>query len=202
MTRSLRVLTDMARLDEPIRSLRERAIRWRSRRCSSSESRGFPLVPEYLNLGSVVVVAPDQETLRRWVREQDGDREPPAGRDAEPLGTVVDPQGATHRRRWSHASVERSRIPSLERFALAPRSRDLVPRAPCIVLGRLAGAPRRYLLGESARAATESQATGGRCAPDRRGDPWLRVPRGALEGEPRIRESSGTKVGLTQPETN
>lgn len=28
------------------------------------------LVPEYLNLGSVVVVAPDQETLRRWVSEQ------------------------------------------------------------------------------------------------------------------------------------
>jgi DNA-binding response OmpR family regulator len=30
----------------------------------------LPLVPEYLNLGSVVVVAPDQDTLRRWVSEQ------------------------------------------------------------------------------------------------------------------------------------
>ena len=53
----------------------------------------LPLVPEYLNLGSVVVVAPDQETLRRWVREQDDDREPSARRDAEPLGTVVDLTG-------------------------------------------------------------------------------------------------------------
>lgn len=53
----------------------------------------LPLVPEYLNLGSVVVVAPDQGTLRRWVREQDGDREPSEDRDGEPLGTVVDLPG-------------------------------------------------------------------------------------------------------------
>ena len=53
----------------------------------------LPLVPEYLNLGSVVVVAPDQETLRRWVREQNDDREPSARHDAEPLGTVVDLTG-------------------------------------------------------------------------------------------------------------
>lgn len=52
----------------------------------------LPLVPEYLNLGSVVVVAPDQDTLRRWVWEQDGDR-PSADRDGEPLGTVVDLTG-------------------------------------------------------------------------------------------------------------
>lgn len=53
----------------------------------------LPLVPEYLNLGSVVVVAPDQDTLRRWVWEQDGDPEPSADRDAEPHGTVVDLAG-------------------------------------------------------------------------------------------------------------
>lgn len=50
----------------------------------------LPLVPEYLNLGSVVVVAPDQETLRRWVWEQDADLEPSLNRDEESLGTVVD----------------------------------------------------------------------------------------------------------------
>jgi two-component system response regulator MtrA len=53
----------------------------------------LPLVPEYLNLGSVVVVAPDQDTLRRWVWEQNGDPEPSADRDAEPQGTVVDLAG-------------------------------------------------------------------------------------------------------------
>ena len=31
----------------------------------------LPLIPEYLNLGSVVVVAPDPGTLKRWRAEQD-----------------------------------------------------------------------------------------------------------------------------------
>jgi DNA-binding response OmpR family regulator len=53
----------------------------------------LPLVPEYLNLGSVVVMAPDQETLRRWGREQDNGRHRSAGRGGEPLGTVVDLTG-------------------------------------------------------------------------------------------------------------
>lgn len=53
----------------------------------------LPLVPEYLNLGSVVVVAPDQDTLRRWVWEQDGDRPGAAGREDGSLGTVVDLTG-------------------------------------------------------------------------------------------------------------
>jgi DNA-binding response OmpR family regulator len=53
----------------------------------------LPLVPEYLNLGSVVVVAPDQETLRRWVWEQDAGREPSLNRDEESFGTVVDLTG-------------------------------------------------------------------------------------------------------------
>jgi DNA-binding response OmpR family regulator len=53
----------------------------------------LPLVPEYLNLGSVVVMAPDQETLRRWVWEQDGDRAPSAGHNGEPPGAVVDLTG-------------------------------------------------------------------------------------------------------------
>ena len=52
----------------------------------------LPLVPEYLNLGSVVVVAPDQETLRRWVWEQDDGHPPAADVDGEP-GTVVDLAG-------------------------------------------------------------------------------------------------------------
>lgn len=30
----------------------------------------LPLVPEYLNLGSVVVIAPDQDTLKRWFAGQ------------------------------------------------------------------------------------------------------------------------------------
>lgn len=53
----------------------------------------LPLVPEYLNLGSVVVVAPDQDTLRRWVWEQDPASEPAAKRDREPRGTIVDLAG-------------------------------------------------------------------------------------------------------------
>ena len=53
----------------------------------------LPLVPEYLNLGSVVVVAPDQDTLRRWVWEQEGDRAPSGNHDDASLGTVVDLTG-------------------------------------------------------------------------------------------------------------
>ncbi len=52
----------------------------------------LPLVPEYLNLGSVVVVAPDQDTLRRWVWEQVDDGSSAAQDDPEP-GTVVDLAG-------------------------------------------------------------------------------------------------------------
>lgn len=52
----------------------------------------LPLVPEYLNLGSVVVVAPDQDTLRRWVWEQDGERSSDE-RDGATYGTVVDLTG-------------------------------------------------------------------------------------------------------------
>jgi DNA-binding winged helix-turn-helix (wHTH) protein len=52
----------------------------------------LPLVPEYLNLGSVVVVAPDQNTLRRWVWEQ-AEGGPPAADDGREPGTVVDLEG-------------------------------------------------------------------------------------------------------------
>jgi DNA-binding response OmpR family regulator len=49
------------------------------------------LVPEYLNLGSVVVIAPDQETLNRWMSEQAPDHRPerPEGHPS----TVVDMTG-------------------------------------------------------------------------------------------------------------
>ena len=53
----------------------------------------LPLVPEYLNLGSVVVVAPDQDTLRRWNWEQDDHRQPPDDAEAQAGGTVVDLAG-------------------------------------------------------------------------------------------------------------
>ncbi len=53
----------------------------------------LPLVPEYLNLGSVVVVAPDHDTLRRWTWEQDGHREPQGESEAPSGGTVVDLAG-------------------------------------------------------------------------------------------------------------
>lgn len=50
----------------------------------------LPLVPEYLNLGSIVVIAPDQDTLNRWIAEH----APP--NPTEPQGgssTVVDIAG-------------------------------------------------------------------------------------------------------------
>jgi hypothetical protein len=37
----------------------------------------LPLVPKYLNLGSVVVVAPNQSTLRRWVGNKTVNRNHP-----------------------------------------------------------------------------------------------------------------------------
>ena len=57
----------------------------------------LPLVPEYLNLGSVVVVAPDQDTLRRWVWEQGDGRQPTDDRDGEAQSTVVDLAGRRDR---------------------------------------------------------------------------------------------------------
>ena len=48
----------------------------------------LPLVPEYLNLGSVVVVAPDQDTLKRWASEQA--TPDPRIRHDEAVATVVD----------------------------------------------------------------------------------------------------------------
>ena len=51
----------------------------------------LPLVPEYLNLGSVVVIAPDQETLNRWVSEQAPSGHPSRG--PEGGSTVVDMAG-------------------------------------------------------------------------------------------------------------
>jgi two-component system, OmpR family, response regulator MtrA len=53
----------------------------------------LPLVPEYLNLGSVVVVAPDQDTLRRWTWEQDSPHHQTDGSDVSSGGTVVDLAG-------------------------------------------------------------------------------------------------------------
>jgi DNA-binding response OmpR family regulator len=50
------------------------------------------LVPEYLNLGSVVIVAPDQDTLRRWVSEQH-EQKPRPETDGELEGAVVDLAG-------------------------------------------------------------------------------------------------------------
>jgi DNA-binding response OmpR family regulator len=49
------------------------------------------LVPEYLNLGSVVVVAPDQDTLRRWTSEQV--MSPAPNGDEEVSSSVVDLAG-------------------------------------------------------------------------------------------------------------
>jgi two-component system response regulator MtrA len=51
----------------------------------------LPLVPEFLNLGSVVVIAPDQGTLDRWIADQASERRPdgPAGHPS----TVVDMTG-------------------------------------------------------------------------------------------------------------
>ena len=49
------------------------------------------LVPEYLNLGSVVVIAPDRDTLRRWQAEQDQPTSTEPTQVAD--GTVVDMEG-------------------------------------------------------------------------------------------------------------
>jgi two-component system response regulator MtrA len=51
----------------------------------------LPLVPEYLNLGSVVVIAPDQDTLNRWIAERSPEG-PPDGSRGHP-STVVDMTG-------------------------------------------------------------------------------------------------------------
>ena len=51
----------------------------------------LPLVPEYLNLGSVVVIAPDQDSLNRWIAEHAPPK--PARPSGEHRSTVVDIAG-------------------------------------------------------------------------------------------------------------
>jgi len=46
------------------------------------------LIPEYLNLGTVVVVAPDRETLSTWRSEQE-----PMVTESQPDGAVLDLSG-------------------------------------------------------------------------------------------------------------
>jgi DNA-binding response OmpR family regulator len=58
------------------------------------------LVPEYLNLGSVVVIAPDQDTLSRWTSEQapaEGPGHPSAAKSAvvDMAGRRIISDGAT-----------------------------------------------------------------------------------------------------------
>jgi two-component system response regulator MtrA len=48
------------------------------------------LIPEYLQLGSVVVVAPDRNVLRRWTADQEQDRDNGALRPANDGDLVVD----------------------------------------------------------------------------------------------------------------
>lgn len=52
----------------------------------------LPLIPEYLNLGTVVVVSPDRSTLEAWEQERRGAPDPTSG-DGEGAGTVVDLAG-------------------------------------------------------------------------------------------------------------
>jgi DNA-binding response OmpR family regulator len=69
------------------------------------ESR-LALIPEYLSLGSIVVIAPDRETLRRWQEEQ----HPPGSATAElePSGAVVDMDG--RRILWQGDSLPLSQL--------------------------------------------------------------------------------------------
>ena len=50
------------------------------------------LIPEYLNLGSVVVIAPDHPTLQVWQREAEGWRAP-RSEDAREESVIVDLSG-------------------------------------------------------------------------------------------------------------
>jgi DNA-binding response OmpR family regulator len=68
------------------------------------ESR-LPLIPEYLSLGSVVVVAPDTETLRRWQAEQAATEYPGTGPES---GAVVDMSG--RRILWQGDSLPLSQL--------------------------------------------------------------------------------------------
>jgi DNA-binding winged helix-turn-helix (wHTH) protein len=49
-------------------------------------------IPEYLDMGAVVVVAPDPSTLRRWRWEQEGQTPEPQGKGS-PSAVVVDIAG-------------------------------------------------------------------------------------------------------------
>jgi DNA-binding response OmpR family regulator len=64
------------------------------------------LVPEYLNLGSVVVIAPDRETLRLWQVEQE--EPPPLQPEADGDATVVDMEG--RRILWQGQSLPLSEL--------------------------------------------------------------------------------------------
>ncbi len=68
------------------------------------ESR-LPLIPEYLSLGSIVVIAPDRETLRRWQEEQ---HPPEIAPEPERSGAVVDMDG--RRILWQGDSLPLSQL--------------------------------------------------------------------------------------------
>lgn len=53
----------------------------------------LPLVPEYLNLGSVVVIAPDRDTLQIWTSEQATESPLTPSPNETDTGTVVDLAG-------------------------------------------------------------------------------------------------------------
>ncbi len=71
MAGSLRNVTGSKRADEPYATLAERTYVMGIPTVYIVGTERLALVPEYLNLGSVVVVAPDRDTLKRWGREQD-----------------------------------------------------------------------------------------------------------------------------------
>jgi DNA-binding response OmpR family regulator len=50
----------------------------------------LPLIPEYLNLGSVVVVSPDRDTLRRWRNEQEDEKPASEAPASDRSRTIVD----------------------------------------------------------------------------------------------------------------
>jgi len=64
------------------------------------------LIPEYLNLGSVVVIAPDRDTLRQWQAEQE--QPLPAASPQVADGTVVDMEG--RRILWKGESLPLSEL--------------------------------------------------------------------------------------------
>src|SRR3954468_18721968 len=138
------------------------------------------LVPEYLNLGSVVVIAPDRATLLRWQEEQAGDG---GESQTHPEGTVVDMRA--RQILWQGSSLPLSQLEfQVLQALLGEPGGPFVPRTPSRRMGRRPRDACRPLHREGSGAALAGQARVDRSTDRDRSGSGIRFPGGRTSLRP------------------